>query len=156
MKQLELKHLAPYLPYKLKIKYFDRNVVMNAGTGSSTNWIGITALIQRQDKKNCLPILRPLSDLTKEIEHNGERFVPVDKIMKIFSEYMGAHIHRQGLLVADLTTISNPPTETLRTYLIQFIPKFVLEKLFEWYFDVFGLIGAGLAISKEDTPLKQS
>jgi len=39
--KLELKHLAPYLPYKLRIKYYERNQVMNMGSGHSTHWIGI-------------------------------------------------------------------------------------------------------------------
>ena len=28
------------------------------------------------------PILHPLSDLTKEIEHKGEKFYPIDKILE--------------------------------------------------------------------------
>ena len=32
--------------------------------------------------KNVTPIARPLSDLTKPITHNGETFVPIDKINK--------------------------------------------------------------------------
>lgn len=65
--QLTLSDIAFYLPYKLRVQYWDRNVVMNAGQGSSTHWIGITALLQRQgDKHNCYPILKPLSDLKKD------------------------------------------------------------------------------------------
>lgn len=29
-----------------------------------------------------MPILHPLSDLTKEIEHKGEKFYPIDKILE--------------------------------------------------------------------------
>ena len=75
MGKLEFKHLAPYLPYKLKVQYWDRKIVMNAGQGSSKNWIGISATIQKQGE-NCKPMFRPLSDLTKEIKVNGEKFVP--------------------------------------------------------------------------------
>ena len=35
MKQLTIEHLAPYLPFLLKIKYGDDIRVMNAGQGSS-------------------------------------------------------------------------------------------------------------------------
>lgn len=38
------------------------------------------------DAKNIdevFPILHPLSDLTKEIEHKGEKFVPIEKIQEI-------------------------------------------------------------------------
>lgn len=34
----------------------------------------------------CKPILHPLSDLTKEIEHDGEKFVPMDSIKKEFGD----------------------------------------------------------------------
>lgn len=45
MEKLTIEDLAPYLPFNLRVQYFDRNVVMNTGSGSYTNWIGITALI---------------------------------------------------------------------------------------------------------------
>jgi len=84
--KLELKHVAPYLPYDLGIKILNykcdyvgikESIVngyyfigyslyltyKNGGTGKSINESKI--------------ILRPLSDLTKEIEHNGEKFVPL-------------------------------------------------------------------------------
>ena len=118
LEKLELKHLAAYLPYGLKILYFDNQRKMNAGNGSSTHWIGITATLQRQGE-NCKPILRPLSDLTKEIEVGGERFVPVDKLKMTQLEF---------LLTFHRITLSDA------------------NKLFEWHFDVFGLIDAGLAI----------
>ena len=35
------------------------------------------------DRSKFKPILHPLSDLTKEIEHKGEMFIPVDIIGKI-------------------------------------------------------------------------
>lgn len=80
--ELELKHLAPYLPYGLKVLYHGEQRKMNAGNGSSTHWIGITATLQRQGG-NCKPILRPLSDLTKEIEISGERIVPLHRLFWI-------------------------------------------------------------------------
>lgn len=66
--KLELKHLAAYLPYELKMYYetllgVKRHWILRCGT--------ISEAIVYQNK----PILRPLSDLTKEIEVNGEKFV---------------------------------------------------------------------------------
>lgn len=68
------------------------------------------------------PILRPLSDLTKEIEIEGKKFVPSDIIDSNCLRW---------LLVSDISEIK------LHTY----------NKLLEWHFDVFGLIGKGLAIN---------
>lgn len=118
--KLDFKYLAPYLPFELKILYFGRAIKMNAGLGSSTNWIGITAVIQRQGK-DCMPILRPLSELTKEIEHNGEKFVP-----------------KETLSVWNLEGISLIDMNYIQVNLYQI--------LLEWHFDVSGLIPEGLAV----------
>lgn len=68
--ELELKHLAPYLPYKLRIKYQERNQVMNMGQGHSRHWIGIKSVINWQDVNGepPKPILRPLSDLAEFLD----------------------------------------------------------------------------------------
>lgn len=62
-------------------------------------------------------ILRPLSDLTKEIEVNGEKFVPRSKFF------------------------GNP-----LDYIITKNSYEVVQQLISWHFDIFGLIDAGLAI----------
>jgi hypothetical protein len=67
--QLTLEHLAPYLPYGLKI-------LNGWGDIKKLNYSYL------DDENNGFinhvkPILRPLSDLTEEIEHNGVKFVPI-------------------------------------------------------------------------------
>ena len=62
--KLELKHLAPYLPYRLKIRQRVRNAsgyYYRKGTLTlkNVNWL-LTSEIQK-------PILRPLSDFKNEI-----------------------------------------------------------------------------------------
>ena len=89
MEALTIKELAPYLPYRLKIvrskdSKGDRKV-MNTGQGGGKHWIGIGAVIKWQDVvSRPMPLMRPLSDLTKEITHNGETFVPIEKIKNPF------------------------------------------------------------------------
>jgi hypothetical protein len=39
--------------------------------------------IGTEERDEVFPILHPLSDLTKEIEHKGEKFVPIEKIQEI-------------------------------------------------------------------------
>lgn len=74
-------------------------------------------------------ILRPLSDLTTEIEHKGERFVPINRIKE--SQY---HLFFRG----DITS----PLEGL-----QFSE---IRKLIEWHFDLFGGIENKEAINVND------
>lgn len=138
--KLESKHLAPYLPYGL-------NMVCNSEIAELYGLKRIGVLLNSEgvvitnrgewDLFHALPILRPLSDLTKEIEINGERFLPKEKLIEI-REYnhdedewledaiSGGH----AWIMADTLNL------TYRT----------IQKLFEWHFDVFGLIENNLAI----------
>ena len=75
--KLELKHLAPYLPYGLKMKLlnfpFDGHIrILELDCGHDFHFYLQNNYVR--------PFLRPLSDLTKEIEVNGERFVPIIKL----------------------------------------------------------------------------
>ena len=79
-------------------------------------------------------ILRPLSDLTKEIEVNGERFVPIDWLEKNIPP---SKKH------SNTVTFTNGYIEMC--YYVEY------QKLFEWHFDVFGLIPQGLAIDYNTT-----
>ena len=86
------------------------------------------------------PILRPLSDLTKEIEHNGERFVPIDELWGQTLGEIDSNTYDDYFFNPDLKT-----TWICKENVLQ-LEWVVVEKLFEWHFDVFGLIDAGLAI----------
>ena len=129
--KLELKHLAGYLPYGLKIEHptmlvGKRNISELRNLGQTNIEISHRLYVQISE---CKPILRPLSDLTKEIEVNGEKFVPIDEIAEI--------------------------EEVVCTYSIEFfetsikyLPNWITEKLLEWHFDIHGLIENDLAIDK--------
>ena len=89
--------------------------------------ISIGNLIREiEEGSNHKPIIHPLSDLTKEIEHNGERFVPI----KLFS--------REDQKDIEIAMIESSFIELLSFYIIQ--------KLIEWHFDIAGLIEKGEAI----------
>ena len=125
MEKLELKHLAPYLPYGLKILY-QGDVCELEGLSID---LSISVLTDEGDEYSTIkyikPILKPLSDLTKEIEHNGEKFVPT-KVLSVWD--------LEGITIND----------------IKHIPVNLYELLLEWHFDVFGLIEKGLAINKNE------
>jgi hypothetical protein len=71
---------------------------------------------------NIKPILHPLSDLTKEIEHKGEKFVPKLKLL-----YLG---YREL-------------TYNFQLYVLEFG---LIQHLVKWHFDIAGLIEKGEAI----------
>ena len=131
--KLELKHLAPYLPYELKL-YWHKDC--------DPVWIELQLdhvhhVIKRTNNKEALPpqdlwkpILRPLSDLTKEIKVNGEEFVAHDRT----SAGMLHGRDSRGSVIIENRLRTNSITYQDMTYLISL------------HFDVFGLIDAGLAI----------
>jgi len=132
--KLELKHLAPYLPYGLKM---NRNVFIgelitlknDKDSIAETFEFQVTCSIWWENTNDCnhyKPILRPLSDLTKEITHNGETFVPIEEYHYLRFE-----------------EISNYKSGGIWLNHIHFREYNVLIEL---HFDVFGLIEKGLAI----------
>lgn len=132
---LQLKHLAPYLPYKLKMLHYDKQKVLNSGQGSSVNWVGIIHAIRHQDKTKLL--LHPLSKLTDPIEHNGDK-VDVLHELGLFQESVS------GNSIVDFRTGNKIPYDCLEYGRI--------EILLQYHFDVFGLIEKGLALEK---PIKE-
>lgn len=135
--KLELKHLAPYLPYGLKI--WHENTIYILRTISDDNYRPYhIAAYNRSGAdneywlKDIKSILHPLSDLTKEIEHNGEKFVPIEKWDDIYG------VNDDFLM----EVIINLPDIDVLNY-----PYYLVNQLFEWHFDVFGLIPEGLAVN---------
>lgn len=122
-------------------------------------------------------LLLPLEYLTKEIEVNGEKFVPIKELFQIayhsiygyrFTDGEYLMISEEHLALQATETVSLPNTTTIYKYGFtvelpnQFlmscngnyltIPNLTMyEKLFEWHFDVFGLIEKGLAIDFNET-----
>ena len=76
--KLELKHLAPYLPYGLKIEHptmlvGKREISELRNLGQTNIEVSHRLYVQIS---NCKPILRPISDLFNEITVNNETFIP--------------------------------------------------------------------------------
>ena len=141
MKKLKLKHLAPYLPYEVtfefevgkvygdsKIPFEMRNQTLRSGN---------IDLCINHGKLH----LRPLSQLTKEIEHNGERFVPMDYLKNFDGEYFVEIEYDNTVFLKDACD--------LNLFEISRTDIGVINKLYEWHFDVFGLIEKGLALEKQ-------
>lgn len=178
--KLELKHLAPYLPYDLKYYPSDESDLFSdlyADNSPYSSWnynlaleakdelalkISNSFLTQKkpffsyEDGEMFLgqfnsslgfdvddvyasevkPILRPLSDLTKEIEVNGKKKIPCNLIFPCDS------------LDNDFGIFSYQYAETLQKQKINFFLDYnQWSLLFKWHFDVFGLIENNLAIN---------
>jgi len=135
--KLELKHLAPYLPYGLKVQcdIWNEEICAVDGFSATLKDVRLTCIIARNKERSeattwtpklehCKPILRPLSDLTKNID-NDERNVKYYSLLKTcYSE-------------VDLRNFQEVP-------LIQKYDD--VQILLEYHFDIFGLIEKGLAI----------
>ena len=117
--------LAMSYPYEIKLVY--RN---------DKSWPIIMAIGNLDEilhtNKDYKPILRPLSDLTKEIEHRGEKFVPYkkldwDKWDGEIGEYISFGDSHAGVI--------NPLNQLNQ-----------LQFLVSWHFDIANLISTGEAI----------
>lgn len=130
---LELKHLIPYLPYRLycclmgKTDEETEEPIQFLIEGVNSSYVEVWSLKTITDEfeySEVFPILRPLSYLTKEIEHDGKKFIPFEKIA-IYKDV--------GYLIENLK--------------LGFIELIVYNQLIKWKFDVSGLIDNNLAIA---------
>jgi len=118
--KLELKQIVGYLPYGLKVFYMEDIYDVTLEDEMDSFSICLKDVLEGNHK----PLFRPLSDLEKEINVNGEKFIPISKM-----EGINFNI--------SLKWIKND---------VNSIPNYLYEKLQEWNFDVKGLIEKGLAI----------
>ena len=155
--------LAFSLPYGLKLKGFDGSIaILTNGSGIDFGRYSLEWVLR---SNKCKPILHPLSDLTKEIEHNGEKFVPIIILAEI-----GFNVsHDDEIKVKSDNNISgclfyNEDNEKTvfvyhhetksfgahyhddKKYTNTHYQLYMFQKLIEWKFDVSGLIEKGEAI----------
>jgi hypothetical protein len=128
--ELELKHILPYLPYKLKCN--EKWTLISLSSLEDHAMFDYSARFDGENKKGYIqflkPMLRPMSDLFKDIVHN-ERKVNVSILLKRSLESSSV---KSGKFLY-------PLTEPLA------MPYFLIQVLFEYHFDVFGLTEKGLA-----------
>lgn len=145
--------IAPYLPYGLKIRGKNSEYTLDA---SSYNQLFDGSMAEFQ-----MPVLRPMEDLVKDI---GLEEIPIITLFRMCTIEWSP-------LPSDFKFINNE--EMIGVYfkdhqlIFAYHPSFncfagskfggaihighdleVFQKLFEWHFDVFDLIGQGLAIRK--------
>jgi hypothetical protein len=154
--KLQIKHLASYLPYGLSVKEMHSgkigyvNDVFQLSPDYDEDDLKIT--FDHSDGNHIWmlkPLLRPLSDLTKEIEVNGERFVPLQKLFDLPYERISTRYEpKNGWIIQYrvATEKGHGWIERLVPYKLDAIPLCMAKKLYEWHFDIHGLIPEGLAI----------
>lgn len=129
--KLELKEVAPYLPYGLKVKYKGQ-IKELLGLKNHSPWSSQTMVCVNKGEwtyeYEIKPILRPLSDLqNKELDFWIEFEL---KTNQFDAEYLIEALVNKTFFAKD----------------IHFSFK-IYQALFEMHFDVFGLIEKGLAIN---------
>ena len=163
MEKIELKHLAPYLPYGLKIEAR----IVKFPDFSSRILNGYLYEDFKLGDIEIIPILRPLSDLIKAIP-----FVPMSELFDVcfeslyglgsedmLSDFIACEDHGDRYLFHVRGIEDNDFEYALWLHLDKLwfsfevnnanmmVPQLkIFEKLFELHIDVFGLIEAGLAI----------
>lgn len=130
MEKLELKHLdfqnnGLVILTRLPHWDFERVELKNCSLSFNNKepYLIYKDVTFRLDQIKCYK--RPLSDLTKEIEVNGEKFVPINKMPSNWQRYTNNEIQAHNIQALNYRTF---------------------QLLLEWHFDVFGLIEKGLAI----------
>lgn len=160
--KLGLKHLAAYLPYNLQL-LFEKSGRITAMIGCyQSDNLHIIDYNDGSDYNltiwNFKPILHPLSDLTKEIEVNGEIFIPIDKIKAellgvdwlVFGE---SKYGWTGFIDQSNNSQANHIPIYMKNEIMDECSYLFYQKLCEWHFDLFGLIDAGLAVNINNVKL---
>lgn len=126
--------LAMSLPYGLKCKDSDL-----LEPNKIYKYIGSYYQMDNEiEYKNVKPILHPLSDLTKEIEHNGEVFTPYIELLRI------SYFNVDDMTQDELYDYKDAYSEINADAVL--MPFSDGLKLIEWHFDIAGLIDKGEAI----------
>ena len=145
---LEQKHLFAYAPHGVLCQVWHhivgyKNRKLSFDTGHD--------FYNKLENGLVRLFLRPLSDLTKEIEVNGEKFIPIDKIKAellgvdwmVFGE---SEYGWNGFIDKSMSSQVNHIPIFMGNEIMGECNYFIYQKLCEWHFDIFGLIDAGLAV----------
>jgi hypothetical protein len=155
--KLELKHSAAYLPYKLKCTRIksdnkfvkDFGIKELIGLSFNTNRECFVGIFENSelDINQIVPFLYPFSDLTKEIEVNGEKFIPIDNLKQEFLiDYFVFGEYKFGWTGFIDPIGNNHFPIYMKNEIMDECSYLFYQKLCAWHFDIFGLIDAGLAV----------
>ena len=66
MKELEVKYIAPYLPYNLQVEYKGKVTTLDALDTTGGAFVGENRMVSFVNQRHIKSILRPLSSMSKE------------------------------------------------------------------------------------------
>jgi hypothetical protein len=159
MNKLTIEHLSAYLPWGLETVNFNVGKLLNKPLISKMIPSNILCFVDGSTESKIL--LRPISDLTKEIEVNGEKFVPILELCKIafnyiqyerlekkYSESNGAYsIEIKNIFSFHFDSNDNSFIAMNKGKIVCVPNQLQLfNKLLSWHFDLFDLIKNNLAI----------
>lgn len=173
MNSIPLKEIVGFLPYGLKCQITENPLKDEIYVLAGINYDGLVSLgeggqfgfIQRGFNQ-IKPLVRPLSDLTKSITHNGENFVPIVELFKIGINVKQANFEVKELKIEDdfycVVALDNKKQEIVfgfdnkdksfgtfyknKTYSV-FNQLELFHKMYELNFDIFDWIKDGKAIA---------
>lgn len=152
-----LKIYSAYLPYELKGKYHLPHWQYQEGLENKEYPLQLESF-ENFIKGSYVPILYSMDMLTKEIEHKGERFIPIEKLFDIEtnlewskSGHIKAEKGKDEYWVrqkeegrsfhfgynAEKNYFYKIDSENCKQSVWKQLEMF--QKLFEWHFNVFGL-----------------
>jgi len=147
--KLEFKNLAPYLPYGLDFitqsgKVFksqtkdDFEIRIFKGNSPNGNKQYHSLTLGKINRGEFKPLLRPLSDLTENINLHDDFFaIPIENMT---GYKLDSNISVAPTTVQHLYGCSKGKIEA------KFLDYWVIVQLLEWHFDIFNLIENNLAI----------
>lgn len=130
-----LKIYSAYLLYDLQLQHKYEKAKHNGET-VLRSWVKPLEPLDlgclfphRKDSFDWKPILYDLSYLTKEIEHDGERFVPTIWLRDNHAEFDISKADMEQLISMFIHVFRSPESA----------PYYFIKKLLQWHFNVFQL-----------------
>ena len=153
--KLELKHLAPYLPYGLQVEYRGKVTTLDALDSTGGAFVGENRMVSFVNQRHIKPALRPISSMSKKEAYEFGVLLTSEADMEDKEVGIGKMVIMGSIYP---TLMYQDKEDEDYSIMIRFgstgisgvylIPYDAYEWLFNHHFDVFGLINKGLAIKK--------
>jgi len=142
--KLELKHLAPYLPYGLIFHHeiIQKNLTMIGCEFTHELRIRLTDGLYAYDVCKLKPILRPLLELETNMEDGHEY---IELLNAMYGDSV-TDFNFIGNRLVEHTSKDKGITFDRIEYTNRTMPYYIMEFLFQYHFDIFELIPQGLAV----------
>jgi hypothetical protein len=125
--KLTQEHLAAYLPYNVNVFYKDLRRSSHFPNGQVFKLNPYNMGYANQEHLEFKLLLNPIESITKEIEFDGERFKPFEKLYSMYG---------QTLQSGDFKHLTITESYVL------------VKQLLKWHIDIFNLIPNNLALCK--------